>query len=49
MSTTPTERATHTSSYYQKAIGVLIWLTFAAVGLGVLYLISILMGDPPTP
>jgi hypothetical protein len=30
---------------HQKAIGVLIWLAFAAVGIGALYACSKLAGD----
>ena len=44
MSTDPTEAATRTT-LHQKGIGVLIWLAFAAVGIGVLYWFSLLMGD----
>ena len=39
-----TGRATNTS-FYQKGIGLLIWLAFAALGVAVLYWFSILAGD----
>ena len=39
---TPAQRVTRT---YEKAIGVLIWLAFAAAGIGILYGLSFLAGD----
>ena len=33
------------SPIYQKAIGVLIWLAFAAAGVAILYGLSFLAGD----
>jgi hypothetical protein len=33
------------SSPYQKLIGVLIWLAFAAAGVGILYGLGFLAGD----
>jgi hypothetical protein len=44
MSTNRTEPTTHTA-LYQKTLGVLIWVAFGAVGVGVLYWFSILSGD----
>ena len=44
MSTNRTEPTTHTA-LYQKTSGVLIWVAFGAVGVGVLYWFSILSGD----
>jgi hypothetical protein len=44
MLTHPTEPTSH-SALYQKAIGVLIWLAFATIGIGALYACSKLAGD----
>jgi len=33
------------SSLYEKAIGILIWLAFAAAGMVALYFLSFLAGD----
>ena len=44
MLTQPTRRTGYTN-IYDKAIGFLIWLGFAAAGLGVLYACSKLVGD----
>ena len=44
VSTNPTEPPTGTTRY-QKALGILIWAAFGAVGIGVLYWFSILSGD----
>jgi hypothetical protein len=40
----PIRPTTHTS-LYEKVIGILIWLVFAAAGIGVLYGLSFLAGD----
>jgi hypothetical protein len=44
MLTEPT-KPTRQSSIYQKAIGILIWLAFAAAGVAALYACSKLAGD----
>jgi hypothetical protein len=44
LSDNPTERTTKTT-VQQKAIGALIWLAFAALGIALLYWFSILSGD----
>jgi len=41
VTTNPSERTTR-ASLYEKGIGVLIWLTFAAVGIAALYAASLL-------
>jgi amino acid permease len=44
MLTKPIRPTAHTS-LYEKALGILIWLAFAAVGIGALYAYSKLAGD----
>jgi|RhiMetdeSRZDD1v2_1073273.scaffolds.fasta_scaffold476296_1 hypothetical protein len=44
MLSTPTEQASLTP-LQQKWMGALIWLAFAAIGIGVLYVFSLLSGD----
>jgi hypothetical protein len=40
-----TFRRPNQSPIYQKAIAILIWLAFAAAGIGALYGLSFLAGD----
>jgi hypothetical protein len=44
MAADPAELATRWR-VYERSIGLLIWLTFAAIGVGGLYGCSLLMGD----
>jgi hypothetical protein len=44
MSADPTAPTTR-SKFYERIIGVLIWVLFAAIAVGALYLLSFLTGD----